>query len=147
MNDKVLETRCLDSEAPKNIYSITGSTTLNDQCARNTKDEILKNRVELLMNHNDARLFLKELKGYDNLSAEDKAKLEFPFIQTTALINEMVNLSNVGLDGVIKLKEPRSGRKDRYSAFSYGIYFSKVLTNMFLTGENEDSEDDDVIFY
>lgn len=149
MNDKVLEDRCLDSDAPRNIYSITGSVTLNDQCARKTKDEIMKGRVELLLNHNDAKLFLKDLKGYENLSIEDKVKLEFPYIQTTALINEMVNLSNVGLDGVIKLKEPRSGRKDRYSAFSYGIYFVSILTQMFLNTEDaeSDSEDYECVFY
>jgi hypothetical protein len=149
MNDKVLEDRCSDADAPRVIYSIKGSSVLNDQCARKTKDEIMKGHVEFLVNHNDAKLFLKDIKGYDQLSAEDKAKLEFPYIQTTSLINEMVNLSNVGVDNVIKLKEPRSGRKDRYSAFSYGIYFTGVLTQMFLDNEDNnwgDSDDEEVYY-
>ena len=44
------------------------------------------------------------------------------------LINEMINLERVSNDGeLIKLKEPSTKRKDRYSSLGYAVYISKQL--------------------
>lgn len=148
MNDKVLEDRCWEIDAPKVIYAIKGNPALNDQCARKTRNELITNNIDLPLDQNDAKVFLKKIKGYDSLPMEDKAKLELPYMQTSSLVNEMINLSNEGKDGIIKLKEPRTGRKDKYSAFSYGIYFIKtVLEKQFLQGEGGFEDDDDPLVY
>jgi len=39
----------------------------------------------------------------------------------------MVNLEYETKNGVIRLKEKASNRKDRYSSLSYGNYFATVL--------------------
>ena len=49
-------------------------------------------------------------------------------MQISFLINEMINLERVSNDGeLIKLKEPSTKRKDRYSSLGYAVYISKQL--------------------
>ena len=51
-----------------------------------------------------------------------------PYVQTTLLINEMINLEKVDTgNNLIKLKEPSTKRKDRYSSLGYLVYVTKQL--------------------
>ena len=49
-------------------------------------------------------------------------------MQISSLINEMVNLErDVNKIDLVRLKEPKNKRKDRYSAISYGNYIAREL--------------------
>ena len=56
------------------------------------------------------------------------AKIRLPYVQTTLLINELVNLQHETTGGLIKVKEKASIRKDRYSSLEYGYAFIQELS-------------------
>ena len=146
INDEKMAERCLVSNAKPVIYSIKANAQFNSDCAVALKDDFKRDKVKMLVGENEAIGFVQKLKGYDKLSQEDKAKLEMPYRQITALVNEMVNLDRdmSSLD-LIRLKEPKSHRKDRYSATTYGNYISRELEKKLYI--EDDFDDDDVLVY
>ena len=75
-----------------------------------------------------AKEVLNSYKGYKDLPIEEQNKFQLPYMQISFLINEMINLERVSNDGeLIKLKEPSTKRKDRYSSLGYAVYISKQL--------------------
>lgn len=137
MNDEKMASRCVVPNSPEVIYSIKGSSQLNNDVAIGLKDAYRRNKIKMLIDENIGRQELLEHKGYSNLSAEEQMKYELPYRQITALINEMVNLEGVANNGLVKLQEPRNGRKDRYSSVGYGNYFANELERKYLTQERE----------
>lgn len=107
------------------IYPIVASAQLNSKIAVEMRDKLQKKMFSFLIDENDADEFLsKNMKGY--LDAEDsvtKANALAPYVQTSLLIGECINLSMTLVSGNIKLSEPDNGRKDRYSSVSYANFF------------------------
>ena len=50
-----------------------------------------------------------------------------PYAQTTALVNEMVNLEGKIVDNKVKLKEHAGMRKDRFSSLEYNYYVAQQI--------------------
>lgn len=78
--------------------------------------------AELDMMENDKR-FRKMASVY-------KTELRLPFIQTTLLINELVNLQKDDSNGQIRLKERPGMRKDRFSSLVYNNYCVGELSKL-----------------
>jgi len=128
INDESMANRCWEDDAPKLIYSIKASAGLNSNIAISLKDTLTSGKIVFPINDMDAKVMLREtIKGYEKLDIDTKNRLLMPYIQTTLLVNEMINLSNEGDNQVIKLKEPSSGRKDRFSSIVYGNYIAHEL--------------------
>ena len=66
----------------------------------------------------------KTLKG---MSAEDKVKLQLPYIQTTLLVNELINLDYEANGVNIKVHEKSGMRKDRVSSIGYNLWVVSQL--------------------
>lgn len=140
MNDADMANRCVDLNAKKIIYSIKATAKFNSDIAKYVKDELKQGKLKLPMNENDAKLALSDIKGYNTLPVESKAMLLNPFIQTSLLLNEMVNLENISTDpSMVKLKEPRSGRKDKYCSLAYGNYFANYLERLYLKRDTDNA--------
>ena len=105
--------------------------------------------MRLLVSEMDGKESLKKIKGFDGLAPELQAKLLTPYVQTTALVNEMINLEAEFNDlGQVKLREPSSKRKDRYSSVSYGNYVANLLEREHLRKEESwDDDDDDLVYF
>lgn len=147
INNKEMAERCLYADSPLKIYSIKADQSLNTQCATSLKDNLKRGKLKLLVNDLEAKETLNKIKGNDKLTPEEKAKFMIPYLQTTLFINEIINLEAEYKDnGNIKLKEPRNGRKDRYSSITYGNYISNILERSLLTNE-EDNDDEQLVFY
>lgn len=128
INDEKMAERCVYPEAKKVIYSIKASPQLNSECAVFLRDGFKRGKIKLLVTEMEGKEFLKNLKGYDSLPDEQKIKFELPYLQTSFLINEMINLEGeITENNLVKLKEPRSKRKDRYSSITYGNYIARQL--------------------
>lgn len=124
MNDERLAERCSYSNAAKVIYSIRATAQLNSDIAKAMKASLRSKKLKLMIHENDAEEFLQNLKGYSNLPEDLKIRFKMPFIQTSLLINEAINLeADINDTGTIKLKEMGSARKDRYSSLSYMNFF------------------------
>lgn len=148
INDEKMADRCTFKDAKPIIYSIKGNQQFNSQCAISFRDGIKRGKIRLLIPEVEAKETLSNYKGYDALPPETKSKLIHPFLQTSSLINEMVNLEGERTDsGFIKLKEPHSKRKDRYSSSSYGNYVANLLERDFLREGEPIDEDDELVYF
>lgn len=128
INDEEMAKRCFVDTAPKVIYSIKANAQLNNDMHVYVRDDLKRGKIRLLVNDIESREVLSNIKGYSDLPLEEQIDFQMPYVQTTFLINEMINLEKVSEDGqLIKLKEPSTKRKDRYSALGYGIYVAKLL--------------------
>lgn len=136
MNNDEMASRCLTDDAPKLVFAVKATSILNSEMAISLKNNLKNNRYKFLINEMDSKEVFASYKGYDSLSPEDKGKLRMPYVQTTYMVNEFVSLSNEGKDGVVKLKEPSSGRKDRFTSILYGDHFTKYLENIFKETNN-----------
>lgn len=144
INDEKMAERCSYPSAQKKIYSIKGNSQLNSECAVLLRDAFKRGRIKLPVDIVDGREYLSKLKGYDNLPLEEKGKFESIYVQITFLINEMINLEGEVLDsGYIRIKEPKSKRKDRYSSVSYGNYIANELERDYF----REDDDSDVLDY
>lgn len=125
MNDDSLAERCSFPNAPKVIYSIRASAELNAKIAATFKDALRKKRIKFPVHEGETKDILSSIKGYDKLDAETRSNLVAPYVQTTLMANEILNLEQeITSTGILRLKEPRSSRKDRYTSVSYLNYFA-----------------------
>ena len=124
------------------IYPINASLELNHIIAQVMDDRIKRKMISFLVDELKAEEFLNKMrKKPDELNDYQKIRFLNPYVQTTALINEMVALELKMLNGKIKLELPnRMLRKDRYSSVSYGNYFVSLLDSELLQ-EQDDADD------
>lgn len=128
MNDERLEERCHFANAPKVVYSIRATPQLNSLIASNMKDALWKGRLKFPIPDQEAEDILSNINNYNSVDPVVQAELRRPYLQSSFFVNEVLNLSYEDRgDGIIRLKEPRSGRKDRYSSVSYLNYFASEL--------------------
>jgi hypothetical protein len=142
MNDDEMAKRCQVQDAPKKIYAMKAYAQINSDCAISFRDDLRKGKIKLLINENEGRDVLMSFKGYESLPMESQAKLLVPYLQTTALITEMINLeAEINTQtSQVKLKEQSGQRKDRWSSASYGNYLANILEKEL---RKKDDEDDD----
>jgi len=128
-NNDELAARCVSKTAPKAIWAIFGSTKFNSEAALLLREGFKSGRVRMLVNEYDGEDALKKLPGFEKLPEEDKMQFLMPYINTTLLINELVNLKHEESNGVIRVFEKSTMRKDRYSSLSYNYYVALQLEN------------------
>lgn len=121
-NSPEMAERCTVKGADKVIWSIKASSTLNSDCAVLLREAFKSGKIRLLANEYDGENNLKEFKWFAGLDASERFKFTLPYIHTTLLINELVNLQHEENAGKIRLHEKSGMRKDRYSSLSYNYY-------------------------
>lgn len=149
-NDDKMKSRALDANALPIIFSIkVTESKVNHEMAMGLRGDFEKGKIKLLINELNARDYLIDKNNFSNVSVEDQQRLITPFIQTTSMINEMVNLEYKMQGGYIKVHESRGGRKDRYSSIAYANYFARMLESEMLSGDDVvDTEDyDSLVIY
>lgn len=147
-NDEEMKNRALDKNALPVIYSIkVTKAEVNHEMAMWLRSDFEKGKIKLLVDEITARDYLTEKKNFNNLSPSEKTRLITPFIQTTSLINEMVNLEYKMQNGFVKVFETASNRKDRYSALAYCNYYARILEHELLAGQQEFDEDDELVYF
>lgn len=128
-NNDDLAARCVTKGAPKVIWAINGSARFNSDVALLVREGFKSGRIRLLVNEYDGEAAMNNIPGFASLDIADKTKLLMPYINTTLLINEVVNLKHDESNGLVKLSEKSGMRKDRYSSLSYGYYVAMQLEN------------------
>lgn len=128
-NNQDMADRCVDKNADKVIWAIMGTAKFNSDCAIMLREGFRTGRIRLLITEYDGEENIKSLKGYGNLSPSDQVMLTMPYINTTLLISELINLRHEETGGLIKISEKSGMRKDRYSSLSYNYYVANQLEN------------------
>jgi hypothetical protein len=122
INSPEMAERCKVKGAPKVIYSIKANAKFNNDACLAFRSAIQNGYINLLINDQDADAELEKMRGYSKQTALMKEKLKLPYIQTSMLINELINLTHDVSNGLVKVKEKSGMRKDRYSSAIYGYY-------------------------
>ena len=130
-NDSVMAARCMDKNAPKVIWAINATAQLNNDMVLALREAFKQKRINLLVTEFDAEEILKDYRGYNNLSTEEKVNLQMPYIHTTLLINELINLQSETKGVNIKVKEKSGMRKDRFSSLEYNWWVCMQLEQMY----------------
>jgi hypothetical protein len=135
--------RTIGLDASPIIYPIVASARSNSEIAVELKDSLQKKMIHFLIEENKADDIMTETEK-DYLNAENsemKARLLHPYLETSLMINECINLSMTIVSGNIKLSEG-GGRKDKYTSLSYGNHFASLLDNDLLKEMGGDSLED-----
>lgn len=111
----------------KVIYSIKANASFNSACAYSLRDCLSRGKMRLLETEVEFENRMNLNKYYKDLSSEQRLEIKLPYIQTSLLINELVNLEYIAQGNDIKIKEQSDKRKDRYSALSYGNQIANEL--------------------
>lgn len=126
-NNAALADRCKIPGAPKVVWAVQGSAAFNSECALLLREAFRSGRIRLLENEYDGNENMTAIKGFSALSMEEQTALKMPYLNTTLLINELINLRHETVGNNVKLTEKHGMRKDRYSSLSYNYY---VATQM-----------------
>ena len=135
-NNEDIAKRCVVKDAPKKIWAVHASAEFNSRCASVLRESLRQGAVRFLVNEYDGEEALMQFAWYRNLSPADKINLQLPYINTTLLVQELVNLECEIKNNVIKVKEKAGGRKDRYSSLSYSIFVAKELERELTAKQN-----------
>lgn len=128
-NNPDLASRCTAYGAAKVIWGVAGSAKFNSECAIALREGFRTGRIRLLNTEYDGESALAGLKGFSNLSIADRSTMLAPYVNTTLLIGELINLKHDGSSGAMKLSEKSGARKDRYSSLSYNYWVSIQIEN------------------
>lgn len=113
--------------ALKVVYSLKPSVEPNHKMAQSLQDKFKTKTIRLLMNDIDAKFDMIENSNFAEMSSDEQARLLAPYVQTTAMMNELINLEYTIIQGnKIKIQEKGANRKDRYSSIAY----SNLLADM-----------------
>lgn len=128
-NNQEMADRCVVQGAEKVIWSIKASQTMNSDIAFMLREGFRSGRIRLIVDEFDGEEYLSATGNYNSLSSSDKTKLQLPYINTTLLINELINLQHEESGGKIKIYEKPGMRKDRYSSLAYNYYVALQIEN------------------
>lgn len=126
-NNKEYAERCKDRSAPKVIWAIRATPAFNNDMYLSLREAFRQNRINLLVSEFEAEENLKDIRGYSRLESASKTKLLLPYIHTTLLINELINLEYETKGVHIKVFEKSGMRKDRVSSVGYNYYVQSQL--------------------
>ena len=147
INNEKMADRALEYNAIPVIYSYkaANNTSLNHEIAMSLRNCFQKGKIKLLVNHIEGMDYLSEKPEFENASDEIRQLMLKPYIQTTSMVNEIINLEYTVGTGLIKVYEVGRNRKDRYSSLGYANHLADEL-EINLKNENCDP-DDDIVYY
>jgi len=141
-NYEELSKRTLGVGAVQNIYPITASAKLNSIMAVQMRDKLQKRMFGFLVDEMSAEDYLiKSSYQKEYLDQNDSTARSWflaPYVQTSLLINECINLSMAVSIGNIKLTEIPGTRKDRFSSLLYGTHYASILDQELLKEDTYD---------
>ena len=131
-NNPELAVRCTDIEAPKALYVINNQTArFNSECAFLLREGFRSGKIRLLMTEYEAEDMLSEIKGWGGLNPTEKMNFKLPYINTTMLVDELINLKYEDTQNGVKVYEKSGYRKDRYSSLSYNYWVATQLEDQY----------------
>lgn len=126
-NNQEMADRCKIKNAPKVIWSIKANPEFNSKAATALRTGFQNGRINLLVNEFECEEEIKQIRGYSKMTPKEQAWLKIPYVQTSFMINELVNLQYTANGNQIKLKEKVGMRKDRFSSLEYQYYVVQQL--------------------
>ena len=145
-NNEDIHKRCKVKNAPKKIWAMLANNDINSQCALTLREEFRQNNIQLLSDEEEFDENFSQIPGFSKLKLEDKLKLKMPYINTTLMVNELINLETEVKGNFVKVREKSNMRKDRYSALSYAVWLSNVLEKDYVTSQQKNKTFQEMFF-
>lgn len=128
-NNPEMAERCKVKGAPKVIWAIKASAQQNSAMVLALRSGLQNGYINLLKSAESIEDQLSSMiPHYKKLSDNMQTQIKLPYIQTTFLVNEMINLEHEMSNNLIKVHEKTGMRKDRYSSFEYGYWVIQELS-------------------
>ena len=108
------------------MYIIKANAPINTECHSNAQSQLAAGKVKFLIDERTAREKLLGTAKGQKMKPEERAEYLQPFTLTSILKEEMMNLreENEGINIILK-QANRGIKKDKFSAFEYGLYYIK----------------------
>ena len=115
-----------DSVENDAMYLIKANAPINTEAHTYVQTQLSSGKIKLLIDETQAKVKLLTTKAGQEMDAVKRNERLQPFILTTVLRSQMLNLveENEGVNIILK-QSSRAIPKDRFSAFEYGLYYIK----------------------
>lgn len=141
MNDESIANRIKIAGANPCIFAVVASQKMNSDIAIDFRNVLEAKKIDFLIPFEQAKEeILPNIKEYiKSPDPYEQLFYELPFLETQAFINETTELvyEKKAQTGVIVISEQGNNRKDRYSATSYGSFFSSLLEKDLISNGDE----------
>lgn len=130
MNDKEIADRIVIAGQLPVVFAVKANLEMNSRIAVCMRNTLTSRMFDLLVDpHGGVDELQKVIPEYNAADLEEQLAYERPFLETNALINEMISLeyTRMAQTNAIRIEERRGARKDRYTSVSYGNYFAELL--------------------
>ena len=108
------------------MFLIKANAPINTEMYSYAQTQMASGKIQFLIDEATAKTKLMSTKKGQNMSPEQRNEELRPFVLTTALKAQLLNLveSNDGVNIILK-QDSRGIPKDKFSAFIYGLYWIK----------------------
>lgn len=108
------------------IFQIKANAPINTEAYSYAQTQMSSGKIKFLIDESQAKASLMESKVGQNMSNDQRNDYLRPFVLTTVLRQQLLNLveDNEGVNIILK-QDSRGIKKDKFSAFVYGLYYIK----------------------
>lgn len=140
INNDEMALRCKTKNPNKCLWSIKANADINNDIANHLRATILNGKINFLISDLDAvEMFGDVIKGYKKMDAQEQTYFKMPYLYTSKMVNELINLKHEIKNGKVKLQERSGMRKDMYSSLAYNLWVLREITNERKSMVSEDS--------
>ena len=109
------------------MFIVKANAPLNTEAHSNVQAQLNSGKLKFLIEERIAKAKLLETKIGQNMTPEQRNERLMPYKLTDILRDEMLNLreENEGINIILKQANKRV-KKDKFSAFEYGLYYIKL---------------------
>lgn len=117
--------KTVDTESDA-MYLIKANAPINTEAHTYVQTQLASGKIKFLIDETQAKSKLMTTKMGQTMAPEKRAEYLKPFTLTTILREQMLNLveENEGVNIILK-QSSRGIKKDKFSAFEYGLYYIK----------------------
>ena len=108
------------------MYLIKANAPINTEAHTYVQTQLSSGKIKFLIDETQAKNKLMTTKVGQAMSPDKRAEHLRPFTLTTVLREQMLNLieENEGVNIILK-QSSKKIKKDKFSAFEYGLYYIK----------------------
>lgn len=141
-NDEDYKNWAYEKNGIECVYAFKATPDINHNMAKSLEANLKERKLKFLITESEFKdNATKQNDKYLEKDVHERLELELPYVNTTIMINEILNLEYTIQSGRIKIQEVGKARKDRYSALAMGNYFISQLELENLRQEDEDDWD------
>ena len=109
------------------IFLIKANAPINTEAHAYVQTQLASGKIKFLIDEGQAKVKLMSTKMGQQMDSDKRAEYLKPFTLTTILREQMLNLveENEGVNIILK-QSSKSIKKDKFSAFEYGLYYIKL---------------------